>query len=362
MQPRIAIIGGGIAGLAFAVYYKQLGGRVDIYERSPISGREGLGFIMLENGLSALAELGLLDSAKMNGYALEHCYIKDNLGHALKHQALPNSFGTTRKAFIDCLLAKIPADWLHFDAQFSHFTYHENGNADCAVFTSGQQVSADIFLGCDGGRSQVREQLYPHAPSSHGKVHELVSIIDDSALVENLSHSFVKFKQHAGGLAVGMVPATKSKLVWFIQFSRQMFTAPEHTAQSKWQFAQQTVGHWPQPIPQLIKHTNFNHSHIWQTRYLHPLPQYHRGNVVLLGDAAHALLPFTSQGVNSAMVDAIELAHSLWDIDLTMLPLALSQYSKKRKLIADTYLKQGIELQEEFLQPHHQEQKVPFAF
>lgn len=362
MQQRIAIIGGGIAGLAFAVYYKKLGGRVDIYERSALSGREGLGFIMLENGLNALNQLGMLDKTRNCGYTLSGCNIRDQHNTNLQSHALPNSFATTRKAFIDCLLSQIPAQWLHFNYQFSHFEFEPDGRASTAVFEGNKRIQADIFLGCDGGRSKVRQQIFPTAQASHGKVNELVSIIDDVNLVKDLNRHFVKYKLQEGGLAVGMVPASSERIVWFIQFDNQKYQLTGQNQSDMWQFAQQTVGHFPKPVQHLIKYTDFNCSHLWQTRYLEPIAQYFHRNIVLLGDAAHALLPFTSQGVNSAMVDAIELASSLIDINAELVPLALAQYSKKRKLLADCYLSQGIVLQDEFLQCHHHEQKVPFAF
>jgi 2-polyprenyl-6-methoxyphenol hydroxylase-like FAD-dependent oxidoreductase len=362
MQPRIVVIGGGIAGLAFALCYKKLGGRVDIYERSPCSGREGLGFIMLENGLNALTHLNLLEQTQKAGFALSSCEIRDNQNNLLKNQSLPNSFGTTRKAFVDCLLAEIPADWLHFGYQFSHFNFNADGSAQAAVFSNGEAIPADIFLGCDGGRSQVREQIFPQAPTSAGKVTELVSILDAPDLVKQFGKKFTKFKQQQGGLATGFLPTDHNKIVWFIQFDSEKYHLIDNSYTSKWLFAQEKVGHWPNPIQYLINHTDFKNSHLWQTRYLMPLTRYYKQNIVLLGDAAHVLLPFTSQGVNSAIVDAIELAGLLNKIDSSSLAGALNQFTAKRKPISDAYLKQGIVLQEEFLQPHHAQQKVPFAF
>jgi flavin-dependent dehydrogenase len=49
-------------------------------------------------------------------------------------------------------------------------------------------------------------------------------------------------------------------------------------------------------------------AHLWHTTDLDPLHQLHRDNVVLLGDSAHPMLPFTSQGSSSALEDALRLA------------------------------------------------------
>jgi len=362
MKQSIVIIGGGVAGLAFAIYYKKLGHRVDIYERQSLSGREGLGFIMLENGVKALTTLGLYQQSTQAGYPLTHCQIRDKHNKTLLNEEISGSFGTTRKAFIDILLAQIPTEWLHFGYQFSHFEWHKSGHAKYAVFDNGEKITADLFLGCDGANSQVREQVFPNAPVSDIKVQELVSIIDDPTLVQALKHRFIKYKNTSGGLAVGLVPANKHKVVWFIQYDVQKYHINANTAQSKREFAYKTLTDWPQYIQRLLAHTDFSHSHIWKTRYLYPLSRFHYNNIVLLGDAAHALLPFTSQGVNSAMEDAIKLAKQLNNNLAEHLPMVLQQYSAVRKYRVDQYLLQGIKLQKEFLAKHHQQQKIPFAF
>ncbi|WP_341503952.1 NAD(P)/FAD-dependent oxidoreductase [Gallaecimonas sp. GXIMD4217] len=357
--PRIAIIGGGIAGLAFAVRIRQLGGRVDIYERASLSGREGLGFIMLENGLAAMDKLGLADAVRATGFALDDCLIQASDGQPLRREELTDSYGLARKAFVDVLLNQIPRDWLHFDHRFSHFDFDGQGRALAAHFDNGARVEADWFLGCDGGRSQVRRQIFPDASRSEVRVKELVSIIRDPALVARVGRRFVKTKRLEGGLAVGMVPASQDTLIWFLQFDSHRFDLSDTSFAAKKAFALELVADWPQPIGELIEATNFDQSHLWQTCYLHPLKQFCRRNVVLLGDAAHALLTFTSQGVNSAIEDAALLAQ-IWTEGFH--EEHLDFYCQMRRQAVAPFLKQGIALQDEFLSEHDHDQKIPFAF
>lgn len=363
MTQSIAIIGGGIAGLAFAVYYKRMGKRVDIYERSTKSGREGLGFIMLENGLQAMAGLGLKTQAIAAGFPIEQCNIVDDSGQLLIEQGLEGSFGITRKSFVDVLLSEIPSDWLHFGCEFSHFEWHEghNNTAKAAVFKDGLRVEADLFIGSDGAGSLVRKQIFPDAQRSNVKCNELVSIVKDPELVKQLNQTFVKYKSLDGGLAVGTVPASSDCVVWFVQFSAERYG--ELLSQVDYQtFAQELVGAWPEPIAALIESTDFSRSYLAMSAYLVPIERFHKDNVVLMGDAAHALLPFTSQGVNSAIEDAIELAKTIVQAKPGYYAVALEHYSVMRKVVVNQYLEQGIALQDEFLSPHQSEQKIPFAF
>jgi len=362
MTQRIAIIGGGVAGLAFAIYYKQLGGRVDIYERSGLSGREGLGFVMLENGMDAMQLLQLQEQVAKAGYPLEHCFIKNPCGDELLNESLPNSYGMARKAFVDTLLEQIPAEWIHFNHQFSHFEWDQQGNAKSAVFTNGNKIAADIFIGCDGGRSRVRKQIFPDAERSEIRVKELVSIVKCPEFIKSLDHSFVKYKSLDGGLAVGMVPADKESLIWFVQYDSHKYDIVNDSIEAKKAFAQALVGNWCSPIPQLIELTDYQKSHVWNTCYLKPLDRFYHKNVVLLGDAAHALLTFTSQGINSAVEDAVELATSIYRQDPIFCHQTITEFSTKRRSTVLQYLQQGIALQNEFLQAHCQHQKIPFAF
>ncbi|MET1255549.1 FAD-dependent oxidoreductase [Aliikangiella maris] len=369
MAQKIAIIGGGIAGLAFAVYYQSLGGEVDIYERSSKSGREGLGFIMLENGLNAMQGLGLRNHVKHNGFPVEHCHIRDNFNNLLINQSLPGSYGITRKAFVDILLEKLPQDRIHFDYEFSHFEWqgdnsnstNQSSEARCAVFTNGKKVSADLFIGSDGAGSPVRKQIFPQATRSSVKCKELVSVVKAPDLVSQMNQTFTKYKSLDGGLAVGTVATSEDTIVWFIQFSTEKYD--EQLAQlDKQSFAETLVGDWPPLIQSLIRQTDFNQSYLALSAHLNPIEQFFAGNVVLMGDAAHALLPFTSQGVNSAIEDAIELARTLQNTKAGYSAVALAHYSSVRRNIVNQYLAQGIALQEEFLAPHQADQKIPFAF
>jgi 2-polyprenyl-6-methoxyphenol hydroxylase-like FAD-dependent oxidoreductase len=113
------------------------------------------------------------------------------------------------------------------------------------------------------------------------------------------------------------------------------------------------VGQWPQPLPELIELTDFSESHVWFTTDLDPLPSFHRGNVVLVGDAAHPLLPFTSQGVGSALQDALSLAtHIGGQFDCPKkLEEGLRVFSDERLSCVTRFLQSGRELAERFLHP-----------
>src|SRR5215468_8023923 len=84
-----------------------------------------------------------------------------------------------------------------------------------------------------------------------------------------------------------------------------------------------------------------------QTRFL--IPYFHQKNLVLLGDAAHPLLPFTSQGVCAAIADAVTLAELLLGCDHPA--QMLNCYSTVRRAKCAPYIHEGRKLRDRFLMP-----------
>lgn len=358
---KIAIIGGGIAGLAFARRYRQLGGRVSIHESRPPEPRQGLGFILLENGLRALSRVGLRSAVEALSYPLAGCAISDHHGDLLLEEDLHSVRGVTRSSFLGALNRGLPETWTRYGQVFSHFENSANGDARRAIFENGESVEADLFLGCDGSQSGVRAQIFPHAKLSRTRVCELVSVVDSNLHVARSKRRFLKIRHETGGLALGIVPADSRTLIWYLQFDADKYPTPKSDPTHMKDFARSLTRGWSGPAEQLIRATDFRRTHICPTRVLEPLDAYFRGNVALLGDAAHALHSFTSQGVNTAIEDAAVLAETLAADGAVHHHQAFLDYSKTRKIAIRPLLTYGEKLQDEFLAPSTMGPKIPLA-
>ena len=105
-------------------------------------------------------------------------------------------------------------------------------------------------------------------------------------------------------------------------------------------------------IQEVVQATNFDRSYLWATRDLLPLDDLMRGNLVLIGDAAHACLPFTSQGANGALVDAALLAKLLVNASRKEdLGVAFQAYSRQRRARNHLIFAEGRRLRDAFLEP-----------
>ena len=96
---------------------------------------------------------------------------------------------------------------------------------------------------------------------------------------------------------------------------------------------------------------------------MEPLQTFHKKNIALIGDAAHVLLTLTSQGVSSALEDAICLS-DLINNSTNEKTLLFDEYSTIRQAPMKTHFKMGRALKEQFLFPMHNTTKmdIPLAF
>mgnify|MGYP002864649694 CR=1 FL=1 len=109
---------------------------------------------------------------------------------------------------------------------------------------------------------------------------------------------------------------------------------------------------WSDEIAEACAATDFGRSHLWPTRDLPPMASLVRGNLALVGDAAHACLPFTSQGANGALADAALLQELLAEVrDPRALRTALERYSAVRRPHHRRMFMEGRRLREAFLAP-----------
>ena len=139
----------------------------------------------------------------------------------------------------------------------------------------------------------------------------------------------------------------------YAQFATARHRAPERERDVV-PFLRHHFGGWNPLLEGLLEELTPETSHLWHTTDLDPLPQLHRGNVVLVGDSAHPLLPFTSQGSAAALEDALCLAAQLDGTDGRVpgaLNSALAAYSRRRQLELVPLLQEGRALRHHFLDP-----------
>ncbi len=309
---KAVIIGGGIAGLTMGILLHRKGTPVVVNERSNSIPVRGNAFLMHTEGLSILKELSEgMSEYIIPGKVIDTFSLKRPNDEEIKFQKLDPWQCIKRKDIIEYLYQLIPQRLIRHGREFSHFLY-ENEKAVAAVFKNGYVEYGDLFIGADGGNSQVRESIFGKTAYSPIEVKEILGLLKDEDINNKYIHRFTKFQHKSKGISFGMIPTSSTELVWYIQYDvRIMDLADQSTPAEIGEFCRTLLKEFP-PIVQQVLHTDdFKASYIWHTRDFDLLPAFHSQNVVLIGDAAHLALPFTSAGTTNALVDAHTLFHCL---------------------------------------------------
>ena len=180
-----------------------------------------------------------------------------------------------------------------------------------ARFANGMTATAHGLVGCDGGRSTVRELTFGGtAPTFTGQV-AWRGIVPAAGLPPSLTRPgstvWIGQDRHLihyglrGGSVVNYVAIVATK-AW----QEESWTQPSEVSEA--------VGHFRDFHPdviRLLESTDSRQCFKWGLFDRNPLPGWTRGPVTLLGDAAHPMLPFMAQGAAMSMEDGLVLARAL---------------------------------------------------
>ena len=357
---EIAIFGAGIAGLMSAITLRAQGHRCQVYERMRQGHETGMGFILMPDGIDCLQSFGVNLTGENSGAPLQRYFCRSSSGQILYEQPLPaGTRSIRRRQLIDALMRALPPDSTPlFNAELAALECDDAGNVTQARLSTGASVKADLYVSAEGIRSHARQTIYPGWPSPQAQVLEIVGMVTCKSTVRWASNNFNKFHSVTGGIALGTLAVDSEHVIWYLQFDSQRFPQPAEVgddfAEPRKQFVTSLVGAWADPIPHLLSIADFSRTHLWRPLDTDLVPAFYRGNLVLVGDAAHPLSPFTSQGVSSAVADAVALAENLRPENVKNQPdleKALANYSSERWKQCAPYVAKGRELTRHFLTP-----------
>ena len=344
---KVAVLGGGVAGMAIAARLLRSGWDVRLYERSEPVERGGKGFLLLANGVEAAQRLGIWDTMAELGHPLDTLELRDPSGGVIRSEPL-EATGFDHGKFASYLLRGMPVGAVSWGKSVTTVVRDARGMVTSARMEDGSTIEADVFIAADGNRSVVRNAIYPDLKLGLDRVHELVCAIEAPDLVRSLKGRFLKFVDVKRALAVGIVPCNARSVVWFVQVdaSAVRFDGLDSSARSA--LVRELVGDWSLPVLDLILRTNFGRSYVWRTADMDPLPALAAGNLAFVGDSGHPLLPFTSQGVASALMDAVALG-DMMDLFPNDIPSAFQCYSDERLPEVTALQRAGQKLRRSFL-------------
>ena len=307
------VVGGGIGGLTAAVALRQVGWRVTVLERAAMFGEIGAGITLMSNGLRCLDAIGLGEAVRGSGLPMLAMGMRTAAGRWLSRidgdgADLEARTGTTALTIHRAELHKILRDALPTAALIAGVTTTGiHGGADGGPaevrFRHGDQdalLRAELVVGADGVHSWVRAQRWPDAPAPvySGSTSWRAVTTPSPASITEMSLSWGR------GTEFGVMPLVDGRTYWYAAANAaETQRNPDELGELRRQF-----GTWHEPIPTVLAHTRPEAVLRHDIYRLPKLDSYHRGSIVLLGDAAHAMTPNLGQGGGQALEDAIVLA------------------------------------------------------
>lgn len=330
---KVAVVGGGIGGLAAANALLQRGIEVRVYERAGHLGEIGAGVFITPNSLRLLARMGLGDAlARASAHIGDQSHYYRPDGAPITSIRTTDSAGATRVCgmhradLISVLAAGLPRDVVHT----GHDCTHVEQTRDSARlrFTNDEVAEADVVVAADGIHSTLLPFVTePSQPVYSGSI-AYRGLLPATAVPDwpndrwemwlGEGKHFLVFPVRAGTMLnyVGFVPRKHEV--------EESWSAPGDTGELAASFAG-----WD---PRLLRLAgNVRETFWWGLYDRAPLQRWTRGRLALLGDAAHPMLPHLGQGANQAIEDAVTLAICLSGSRTDAIPDSLHTYESIRR-------------------------------
>jgi 2-polyprenyl-6-methoxyphenol hydroxylase-like FAD-dependent oxidoreductase len=340
---KIAIVGGGPGGLTLARLLQLKGAEVKVYERDHSQAARVQGAIVdlhFDSGLKVMEAAGLMDAFKTSYMPGADKYRlldpKANILLDESSQVDEASFGDEhfrpeidRGALRDLLIDGLLPGTVVWDSQFANML-QVDGKWELQ-FMNGTTAAADIVIGADGYRSQIRpyltevKALYSGATIIQGEIDhpetacpEIYQLVNHGNLMAMGAGATIAAQPRGdGGLtfyAASLYPET------WVKNSGIDFNNPEEVLAY-------LIDHYADWDP--VFFTLFEACKHFTLRPLNYFPMDEKwetkANITLIGDAAH-LMPPNGEGVNLAMLDALNLSECLSSTEFTNLHDAVSAY------------------------------------
>lgn len=354
---KTVIIGGGVAGLSLAIALRKKGREVVVCEREERSHSNGHAFLIHPEAMRVLEGIVETDPYHlMPGRKIDQLFLKNSDDVLLEEVSLEGWICMKRCEAMAALANQLPDGVIQYGCQFSHFVV-QNDVVVSAAFKNGEVVKGDVFIGADGSKSAVRSALFGPTNYTPVLVKEILGTINNKSLFDRHPNHFTKYLSTDKGLAIGFIPCNDNELIWFLQFDVSLCKGELNSADQIADFCKSIVSQFPEEVQEIMKCKSVVANYVWNTTDFDLLPTFHSRNVLLIGDAAHVALPFTSAGVTNALLD-VDCLMSLWKEGEDLQNIFNSFY-RLRSSHVESHVEMGRQIRSSFLKGAAVEVKLP---
>src|SRR5262245_18712214 len=364
-DPAITIVGAGLAGALMACYLGRAGQRVDLYERRPDPRNHGpergrsINLALSVRGIHALREVGLADEVLKAGVLM-----RGRMIHHLDGSQTFQPYGkddsealhSVSRAGLNLLLVEAAARYASVRLFFGHRCVGldlATGTLDFVAGGQTVQVASDFIVGADGAYSAVRAAMQKQERFDYSQEY-LTHGYKELTIPAGPGGAF-RMERHAlhiwprGTFMMIALPNLDGSftctLFWPFE-GPNSFAALKTEADVLAFFTEQ----FPDAVPLIPDLADeFLHNPTGALVTIRCQPWHHGRRAVLLGDAAHAVVPFLGQGMNAAFEDCTVLAACLARHSADR-EGAFAEYQALRKehvdVLADLYVENFVEMRD----------------
>lgn len=331
----IAVIGGGIGGLTLALALRQRGLEAEVFEQADALREVGAAVAIAANGSRILQRLGLGDelaAASVVPTSLQYRHWRSGVvladhpvGEAYARRFGAPFWGIHRASLQRTLSETLGVERLHLGRCLTGVSDRADGVV--LTFRDGRTVRARTVVGADGVHSQVRRHIDDSVPVYSG-TSGFRGMVPIEALPSLPSPSAVQFWMGPGGHVLHYQVGESVNYLAVLDGPERWPHPAGLTDAGPGELIGAFAG-WHGAVREMLDAVP--QSPRWGLFTLPSPLRWSRGRSVLLGDAAHAMLPHHGQGANQTIEDAAVLAHCIADAGPEGYESAFGRYERLRR-------------------------------
>jgi len=338
-RPRILIVGAGIGGLTAAASLLRGGYRVKVFEQAEVLEEIGAGIQISANAVKVVRDLGLGDALEAIAVRpARYLFRRFDTGEVVqeiplgaRHLADHGApyYHVHRADFHRLLVEKVrqlDPEAIELGRQVEGFSESDAGVV--VRFADGGQAEGEVLIGADGIKSPVRRELLGDTPAHYTGDVAWRALVPSERLPADIMDPIVTVwcgpKRH-----VVMYYVRGGALLNFVAtVEREMPVGESWTLKRPWSELKADFEGWHADVQTVIDAIDRDACYQWALNDRQPVARWSSDRATLLGDSAHATLPYMAQGAVMAIEDGAVLARCFGQAG--SVPEALDLYQRNR--------------------------------